>query len=167
MRLRGPPSVRRCVSYWPGAFGALGAPGAPGAFGTPGAPGAFGAPGAPGTPGIPGAGVAFAPQLGHSVAVGSTSAPHLGHLTGPASTVGGLKHIGVPFSNLQVHYAHNVCGAASVKSISAQTVHSCCISVARPRENPFPQPRQRRLFFQSKHRCASHKLLDTHYKPSD
>ena len=96
--------------YWPGAFGA---PGAPGAFGTPGTPGAFGAPGAPGTPGMPGVGAALAPQLGHSFAVWGTSAPHFGHFMGPASTVGGLKHIRVPFSNLQIHYARNACAASS------------------------------------------------------
>ena len=75
------------VPYAPGAFGALGA------FGAPGTPGAFGAAGAPGAAGMPGAGAALAPQLGHSSALGSTSAPHWGHFTGPASTVGGLKHI--------------------------------------------------------------------------
>ena len=61
-----------------------------GAAGAVGAPGAFGA---LGIDGIPGAGVAFAPQLGHSSALESTSAPHLGHFTGPTPTTDGLKHI--------------------------------------------------------------------------
>ena len=43
--------------------------------------------------GIPGIGAALAPQLGQASAFGSTSAPHLGHFTGPLSTVGGLKHM--------------------------------------------------------------------------
>ena len=60
----------RFLPYAPGAFGALGA------FGAPGTPGAFGAAGAPGAAGMPGAGAALAPQLGHSSALGSTSAPH-------------------------------------------------------------------------------------------
>lgn len=84
---RHPDLGRRPALYAPGAFGALGA------FGAPGTPGAFGAAGAPGAAGMPGAGAALAPQLGHSSALGSTSAPHWGHFTGPASTVGGLKHI--------------------------------------------------------------------------
>ena len=50
-------------------------------------------PGAPGADGIPGIGVAFAPQLGHSSAFGSTSAPHFGHFTGPIPVTAGLKHI--------------------------------------------------------------------------
>ena len=75
----------------PGAFGALGAPGAPGGFGAPGAPGT---PGAPGAPGKPGAGVALAPQFGHASRFAATSAPHLGHFTGPpASIAAGLKHM--------------------------------------------------------------------------
>ncbi|MBS4894923.1 MAG: hypothetical protein KH015_03900 [Gordonibacter pamelaeae] len=75
----------------PGAAGGFGAPGAPGAFGAPGAPGT---PGAPGAPGMPGAFVALAPQLGHASRLGSTSAPHLGHLMGPfRSTAAGLKHM--------------------------------------------------------------------------
>ena len=49
--------------------------------------------GAPGGVGIPGIGAALAPQLGQASAFGSTSAPHLGHFTGPLSTVGGLKHM--------------------------------------------------------------------------
>ena len=40
-----------------------------------------------------GIGAALAPQLGQASAFGSTSAPHLGHFTGPLSTVGGLKHM--------------------------------------------------------------------------
>lgn len=71
-------------------FDALGGFGAFGAGGATGAPGIFGA---AGIEGIPGAGAAFAPQLGHSSAFGSTSAPHFGHFTGPIPVTAGLKHI--------------------------------------------------------------------------
>ena len=37
--------------------------------------------------------LAVAPQLGQASAVAGTSAPHLGHLTVPLSTVVGRKHI--------------------------------------------------------------------------
>ena len=81
--------VRRQRVYAVGAGGL----GTLGAFGAPGTPGTGGGVGAPGGVGIPGIGAALAPQLGQASAFGSTSAPHLGHFTGPLSTVGGLKHM--------------------------------------------------------------------------
>ncbi len=82
----------------PGATGGLGA-----ALGAPGADLAGGvadAPGAPSASGVPAAATVWERAVPHCVhlrAPSIASAPHCGHRFFVISTVGGLKHIFIPF----------------------------------------------------------------------